>query len=223
MLIHEVMSKPVIAAGPEDTIASVYETMGAYRIRHIPVLKAVTGRSEKSGDDAASTEVCGIVTDRDLRRATSALHGRPVSVDEPVSRVMTRDVIMAAPQDPVEEAARLMRRQKIGSLPVMDGDELVGIVTGMDLLDVLMRLTGLGRPSARLEIQLRDEPGKLGSLATILADEGINIHSILTYPGEGGVLNVILRLNTMRPHPIADTLRAAGYEVTWPAAKPWSR
>jgi CBS domain-containing protein len=37
MLIHEVMSKPVIAARPEDTIASVYETMATYRIRHVPM------------------------------------------------------------------------------------------------------------------------------------------------------------------------------------------
>jgi acetoin utilization protein AcuB len=218
MLIHEVMSKPVIAARPDDTIASVYETMAAHRIRHIPVVEDRSGVSSDTG-----TLIRGIVTDRDLRRATSALHDRRVSINEPVRRIMTRDVIMAAPQDPVEEAARLMRRQKIGSLPVMDGEELVGIVTGMDLLDALVRLTGLEKPSARLEVRLPDEPGKLGGLATFLAGEGINIHSILTYPGESSAQNVILRLNTIRPQPVADRLRSAGYDVTWPAIKPWSR
>jgi acetoin utilization protein AcuB len=208
MLIHEVMSKPVVAARPGDTIAQVYEQMSAHGIRHVPVC-----------DDL----VRGIVTDRDLRRATSALHEQPVSVETPVSEVMTRDVIMAAPQDPIEEAARLMRRQKIGSLPVVDGDDLVGIVTGMDLLDALIKLTGLEKPSARIEVRLPDEPGRLARLTSTVSELGINIHSLLTYPQDERFVHVILRLNTIRPQPVAERLREQGYDVVWPAAKPWSR
>jgi acetoin utilization protein AcuB len=208
MLIHEVMSEPVITARPEDTIAHVYDQMMKHGIRHIPV------RDER---------VKGIVTDRDLRRATSALHEHPVNIGTPVSEVMIRDVVMAAPRDPIEEAARLMRRQKIGCLPVMDDDVLVGIVTGMDLLDAIIKLTGLERPSGRLEVRLPDEAGRLARLIASVSEMGVNIHSLLTYPQSDRFIHVILRINTIRPHPVAEHLRETGYDVVWPVAKPWSR
>ena len=50
------------------------------------------------------------------------------------------EVSVVTPETPVIEAARLMRDRKIGGLPVMDGDELVGIVTETDLLDALVKL-----------------------------------------------------------------------------------
>ena len=53
---------------------------------------------------------------------------------------MTPHPITVAPQTPLVEAARLMRDRKIGGLPVMDGGELVGIVTETDLLDALIKL-----------------------------------------------------------------------------------
>lgn len=207
MLIHELMSRPVLTSPSRRSISDVYGLMTERGIRHIPIV-----------DDA----LVGIVTDRDLRRATSSLHESSIDPGSAVSEVMIRTVVTASPLDPIEEAARLMRQEKIGCLPVLADDDLVGIVTGMDLLDALIRLTGLEKPSARLEIRLKDEPGRLADLTSIVSEMGVNIHSLLTYPHDARFVNVILRLNTIQPHPVADRLRQAGYEVVWPALKPWS-
>ncbi len=178
-------------------------------LRHLPVV-----------DDG---DVVGVVTDRDLRLVTSWLHSGPFDADAAVSEVMSRDPVTAAPRDPVEEAARLMRRRKIGCLPIIDEGKLVGIVTGTDLLDALMRMTGLEAASSRVEVVLTDEPGQLARLTAAVADLGLNIHSMLTHRADPERVQVILRLNTMNPTPLLDVLRDRGVEILWPRPKPWSR
>jgi acetoin utilization protein AcuB len=125
--------------------------------------------------------LAGVVTDRDLRYATSRLHPSPVEGETPVRKIMTKDVITAGPRDPVEEAARILRMRRIGCLPVLDGDDLVGIVTVTNLLDAIIRLTGLAKPGGRLAVSLVDEPGELARLTHRVADEGLDVRSVLSY------------------------------------------
>ena len=86
----------------------------------------------------------------------------------------------------MEDAARTMRERKIGCLPVVEDGPLVGIITGLDLLDALIRMTGVDKPSGRLEVRLHDQPGELARLTSRLATRGLNIHSILTMPDGPG-------------------------------------
>ena len=63
------------------------------------------------------------------------------SVPKPVSSVMTRKVITAAPGCPIEEAARLLRSNRIGSLPVLRDNQLIGIITESDLFEAFISMT----------------------------------------------------------------------------------
>jgi acetoin utilization protein AcuB len=134
---------------------------------------------------------------------------------------MTREVVTADPLDPVEEAARVMRERKIGCLPVLEEGLLLGIVTGIDLLDALLKLTGVTEPSGRLEVRLPDRPGELARLTGLLAERGVNIHSLLSYPEDGSAVRAVVRVNTLETHLLAEALRQAGIEVVWPPKKPW--
>jgi len=128
-----VMKSPVLTVGPEATLEEAYKLLLERGIRHLPVVEE--GR------------LVGIVTDRDIRLATSHLNPKgPCPGCTRVGEVMTREVVTAHPLDPVEEAARVMRERKIGCLPVLEDEALVGIVTGIDLLDALLRLTGVTEP-----------------------------------------------------------------------------
>ncbi len=208
MLVQDVMQRPVQTIVPDATLAAAYRLMQARAIRHLPVVDE--GR------------LVGIITDRDLRLATSALHPHPFPPDARVVSVMQRRVVTATPLDPVEEAARLMRMRRIGCLPVLDGDELVGIVTVTDLLEAMLRLTGADRPSGRIEVRLAHTPGRLAALASAVAAHHVNILSILSYPESSEWLRVVLRVDTNRTHSLADALRQEGFEVIWPPHKPWS-
>ncbi len=209
MLVKDIMKRPVITIGPQATLREAHQLMWERGIRHLPVVDE--GR------------LVGILTDRDIRLATSVLKPNPLSCDAKVYEVMKRPVLTADPLDPVEDAARLMREEKVGCLPVVEGKELVGIITGIDLLDALIVLTGATRPAGRLEVLLPDRPGELARLTAFFAEKRINIHSVLTYPiADDKVMNV-LRVETLEVRPLAEELRARGFEVVWPPEKPWSR
>ncbi|NHK38732.1 CBS domain-containing protein [Thermus thermophilus] len=208
MLVRDVMKSPVLTVGPEVTLEDAYRFLLEKGIRHLPVVEE--GR------------LVGILTDRDIRLATSHLNPKgPCPGCTRVGEVMTREVITAHPLDPVEEAARVMRERKIGCLPVLEDEALVGIVTGIDLLDALLRLTGVTEPSGRLEVRLPDRPGELARLTGFLAERGVNIHSLLSYPEGEEAVRAVVRVNTLETHLLAEALRREGFDVLWPPKKPW--
>ncbi len=207
MLVRDIMTTAVVTIAPGATLEQVWEVMHARNIRHLPVVDG--GR------------LVGVITDRDIHSATSALGLKPSNPAALVRDAMTRDVKTAHPLDPVEDAARTMRALKIGCLPVLDGETLAGIITGIDLLDALLRLTGVDQPSGRVEVRLPDRPGGIARLTSLIAGRGLNIHSILTYPEGGGPVRTVLRVNTLETRLLADALRGEGFEVLWPAEKPW--
>ncbi|RTI05381.1 acetoin dehydrogenase [Thermus scotoductus] len=208
MLVQDVMRSPVVTVEPGVTLEEAYRLLLEKGIRHLPVMEE--GR------------LVGIITDRDIRLATSHLNPKgPCPGCAQVGEVMTREVVTAHPLDPVEEAARVMRERKIGCLPVLEDGALVGIVTGIDLLDALLKLTGVTEPSGRLEVRLPDRVGELFRLTGFLAKRGVNIHSLLSYPEDGDVVRAVVRVNTLETHLLAEGLRQEGFEVLWPPKKPW--
>ncbi len=209
MLVRDIMTSPVAAVPPGATLEDAYRMMQEKQIRHLLVF---------DGD-----RVVGVVTDRDLRLATSALSAAPFPPGSRVGSVMVRSPVTAAPDDPVEDAARVMRERKIGCLPVMEGDRLLGIVTGIDLLDALLAMTGVQKPSGRLEVRLTEAPGDLARLTAFFAGRGVALHSVLTHPDEGERVRAVLRAGSIETRPLASELRREGFDVVWPPDKPWPR
>lgn len=202
MLVQDVMHTPVVTAAPDDHLADTYALMQKRDIRHLPVVEG--------------ERLAGVVTDRDLRLATSRLHPHPFDPEDRLDEVMTHQVLTASPRDPVEEAARLMRAHKIGCLPVVEGEKVVGIVTGTDLLDAILRLTGTAGHSGRLVVDIDDETGQLADATAAIAALGVDIRSVLSYGAEAGIMRVIFRIETLNTPGVADALRKQGYDVTWP-------
>ena len=209
MFVRDIIKGPVITIGSETTLEDAYRTMQERRIRHLPILE--------------SGRLVGVVTDRDLRLATSALSHTPFLPGAKVAEVMSRSPRTADPWDPVEESAKTMRELKIGCLPVLEDDRLIGIITGIDLLDALIRMTGVDKPTSRLEVRLSDRPGELARLTSFMSHRDLNIHSILTYPEGQSVVRAVLRVNSIDNHSLAPALRRDEFEVLWPPEKPCLR
>ncbi len=208
MLVRDIMSSPVVSVPGGATLEEACLLMRERGIRHLPVLEG--GR------------LAGVVTDRDVHGATSILCTRPAGMQSLVRGAMTRPARTAVPHDPVEEAARTMRGLKIGCLPVVEDDDVVGIVTGLDLLDALLRLTGVTSPSTRLEVALPPGPGELTRLTTLLNERCVGVRSVLTCPAEGTGTRTVLRVDAPDSRPLARLLRSAGFAVLWPPDRPWS-
>ncbi len=206
MLVRDIMRGPVVSISPGTTLEDAYRIMNDKCIRHLPVLQ--------------EDRLVGVVTDRDLRLATSALSAAPFAPGSQVSTIMCRQPLTTDPMDPVEDAARTMREKKIGCLPVIEDERVVGIITGIDLLDALMRMTGVVKPSGRLEVRLRDRSGELARLTGFLSQRDLSIYSILTYPDDPGVIRIVLRIGSIEVRRISQDLRRSDFEVLWPPEKP---
>jgi len=202
MLIREIMHPNPLTINPDTSLCDAYQLMQDKGIRHLPIIE--------------NEKLIGIVTDRDLRLATSRLAKRPFDPTSEVREIMSHPVETTNPSDPVEVATQLMRELKIGCLPVVEDLRLVGIVTNADLLDAMLLLTGVHKPSGRLDIRLSDKPGELARLTSLLSERKINIHSILTYQEKNDKARLVLRVNTMEIRKLAEAICDNGFEVLWP-------
>ena len=138
MKIKDWMNSPVHTVKPRDSVAHARELLERYRINQLPVVR--------------DGVLVGIVTDRDLRNAApsaaeqaAADLGQIKDVIDPgtiaVETVMTGQVFALAPEDSLEDAVRIMRRERFGAIPVVDSNRrVVGIVTRSDVLDAFMCL-----------------------------------------------------------------------------------
>ena len=204
MLVADVMTRRPVTVSPDATVAAALSAMRRGRFRHLPVL--------------AGAELVGVVAHGDLE----APPGAPVEAveslaDRPVSEVMSAQPVTVWPDEPVEVAARLLVEQAVGCLPVVAGEELVGILTESDLFSVLLRLLGGDEPSSRITLVLPDVPGALGRAMTVVGDLGVNLLTVVTEPGpEPGTRVVVLRAGTINAAPVVAALAAAGFPATGP-------
>jgi CBS domain-containing protein len=127
------MSRPVKTLERNDKLTTADRTMSNERIRHLPVLDE-TGR------------VVGIVSQRDLffGALVRALGFGSASRDKtfaviPVKEVMTENVVTTSPDTPIGSAAQLMVDRRIGCLPVVEDEALVGILSESDIVAAVAR------------------------------------------------------------------------------------
>ena len=214
MLVRSRMSSHVLTVTPTTTLADAMTLARAERIRHLPVLEE--GR------------LVGVVTARDLGAAVPPAwtddreeYKKSVS-SKRVREVMTSAVITAEPTTPIEEASKLMYENKIGCLPVIENNRLVGLITETDVLRALVELFGANHPSARVEVRMPNQAGELARVVRVIGIEHkVNISGLVVPPAESPDHNsAIVQLQTADPLPIIEALRKLGYEVGWPSLEP---
>jgi acetoin utilization protein AcuB len=88
-----------------------------------------------------------------------------------VRQAMLRQVITTTEDVPIEQAARVMWEKKIGCLPVMRGNQLVGIVTDNDLMRTMFELLGARQPGVRLTLTVPGRPGEFARVSGAIASQ----------------------------------------------------
>jgi acetoin utilization protein AcuB len=209
MYVGRNMQRNLITVSADTPVIKAREIMDTHKISHLPI-------TDKKG------RLLGIVTDRDLKQAWAS-PASTLSVYEltyilqklTVESVMTKDVITATPDMTIERAARILHDQRISALPVVWDDELVGIITTTDLMELLLSALGMSDDSARIALLVRDRIGVLADVGKLMQQEGINIRSIVTAPLRDyeDIWQLILRVN-LAVHPQAvELLQNAGFRV----------
>jgi acetoin utilization protein AcuB len=171
------MSRPVITLSPDMPIVDALNLMKREHIRRAPVVK--------------DGKMVGMVSDKDLLNASPS-PATSLSVWElnyllskiTVKEVMTKKVLSISEDTPIEEAARTMADNKIGGLPVMRGEEVVGMITETDLFKVFLELMGAREGGVRVTALVPEQRGQLAALSKAIADAGGNFVAFGVFTGE---------------------------------------
>ena len=129
MTIDSIMSRDVATVPPDAALMEIRSLLQEYGFRHLLVVEA---------DDT----LCGVISNRDVLQALSPFldtvseeHRDVKTLSKPASEIMRSDPLTIEPGTPIKEAAQLLLNHSISSLPVVQENALVGIVTTKDLLE----------------------------------------------------------------------------------------
>jgi len=173
MFVRDFMTPNPLTIEPKTTYPEALSLMREKKIRRLPVMK--------------KGKLVGIVVEKDLLSSQPS-PATTLSIHEmyhllaqlKVEQFMTSPVVTATPQCPMEAAAGIMIDRKIGSLPVMEGDKLVGIITETDIFKAFVNVLGGYVEGLRLTIELPDKPGQLAKIAEDIAAVNGNIIAVTT-------------------------------------------
>jgi acetoin utilization protein AcuB len=178
MLVKDRMSRPAITVHDTVGVEEALRLMHSENVRRLPVVN-------RHG------KMVGIISELDLLKASPS-PATSLSVYEipyllakiKMKNVMTKDVVTVTEDTPLEEAARVMADNKIGGLPVMRGDKVVGMITETDLFKTFMEMLGGREEGVRISMLVPDEEGMLAKITGKIADMGVNITALSTIAGE---------------------------------------
>ncbi|MDD5369287.1 MAG: CBS and ACT domain-containing protein [Anaerolineaceae bacterium] len=209
MFVGERMTHPVISVHPE---LPIQEALNMMRLEHVRRLIVVGTRGE----------LLGIVTKNDLLNASPS-EVSSLSVWEmnyllskiTVERVMVRNVITISENTPLEEAARIMADNKIGSLPVVKNGQVVGMITETDLFKVFLEMLGARESGVRLTVLLKDVPGQLNALTSAITSMGGNIIALGTFLGESTENRIVtMKVSGVSLEKLRETLTSLVQRIT---------
>jgi acetoin utilization protein AcuB len=203
------MHTGLITVKPETTLVEARELIRKNNIKHLLVVN-------KKG------KLAGVVSDRDLKQ-NWASPATALSVHElgyllekvELSMIMVKTVVTVTPDTTVERAAYTMQTNNISSLPVMEGGNLVGIVTVTDVMAVLLRAIGMSDDSLRLGVLVEDSIGRLADVTAILKQKGINIQSFFCWPDREypAISHLVMRVAKADGDEAVQALEENGFRV----------
>jgi len=195
MLVGQIMTREVATITPDKSVGQALKLMQTFKIRHLPVVQ--------------HHRMVGWITSRDLREVLLASMLEKITVGD----VMVQAPITVTPDTSVEEAARLVVEHKIGGMPVVEGDRLVGVITMLDLISAFTTMLGLLRSSSRLDLRLEETPEILEAATRLIQKAGAKIINVAMGPTQAGRRSYYFRLDKCDLKPIMERLQKQGFEV----------
>lgn len=212
MIVGEVMSKKLYTIKKSDSLKKAQDLMVQHSIRHLPVVD--------------QGELLGIITESDVRGAFIN-QGRPtgtgktgkVEVLNPakmkVNDYMTRNPLVVVPETHIEDAALMIYKNKIGALPVIKRNKLVGIISIMDMLGIFVDLMGILHSSSRIDVVMDKDPKNFEKVSSVINKEGLNIISVgmAPYLKDKSKQVYFFRLDLCETKNVVNKIEKAGFQV----------
>lgn len=208
MFVKTKMTTNPFTVSPDQTIPDAHEIMVQNGVKRLPVMK--------------NGKLVGVVSKEDIERyspskATTLSMGEITYLlaKTKIKQIMSKNLVTISPDALLEEAAILMRDNKVSFLPVVDNNKLVGIITESDIFDSFIELLGFREPGTRLTIEVNDEPGIMSNLTNIIGKHGANITRAAVYRGESGKSAIVVGISSLNTADIEKSITDQGFHIIY--------
>lgn len=197
MKINDLMIPDPITITEKASVSDAIELMKVNSIRHLPVV------SDKK-------VLKGFLTLADLKQGLiPSMLG-----DLTLSDLIIKKPIIVDPDNDIEIAAQLIYKHKIGGMPVVKKNKLVGIITETDILRAFIDMMGILTASSRIDVVIKDEPGLFKKALQIINDSGGDIINAGITAQQASKRIYYFRLSACKTNVIKKALEDSGFEVT---------
>jgi acetoin utilization protein AcuB len=212
MFVHFWMAKSPVVATQEMNLEEALHLMQRYKIRRLPVVRD-------------ENDLCGIIVISDIypfvgpHAMTKALFSEEVTEklrNVSVASVMTKSPITCSRNATIDEIGVIMRRKKIGAVPVLEGTKVVGIITESDILGALSSIAQIGSDSKRIffRIPVMEKINTFYKIVSLCEQNELEILAIMIHPiPEEHSQLVMLRVHGKKVPEFIDMLWRHHYEV----------
>ena len=187
MAVKDFMTRKVVYISPNTTIAHAADMMREQKLHRLPVIE--------------NDQLVGLVTEGTIAEASPS-KATSLSIYEmnyllnktKVGDVMIRDVVTISQFASLEDATYLMLKNKIGILPVVDNEQLYGVITDRDIFKAFLEVSGYGEEGVRLRFVTENKVGVLEQIIRLLVEENLNISNTVNIPRNDGKVVIEVQL-----------------------------
>jgi acetoin utilization protein AcuB len=208
MFVRDVMTSNVVTVPSSTSIYDARSIMKAHKFRRLPVVD--------------KGKFVGLVTDHSLDQVTPS-KATSLSIGEvsyllaklTLKDVMIRHILTISPDATVEEAVVLAQTNKVGCLPVVEDNKIVGIVTTNDFFyRIINPILGVGKPGTRISIHDCCRSVDLEKVFGIIKKHNLSIITMfLDMLPDDTLGNLVIHLDTEDASAVTKDLTAAGFSV----------
>ena len=208
MYVSERMTRYPATVMPNYSVSKAYQIMTEGHYSQLPVVDS-------------DNKLIGLVTEKLLAEVnpSSATSLSVYEINYLLSKTKVQDImktgIFKINKDAlIEDAAIIMKENRISSLPVVEGDNyLAGIITRTDIFKAFIDIMGVKATGTRIAITTEDKVGVLADITSILAQHNINIRNI-TNISENGKSEITIKVRSLDATAAVEDINAKGYNVT---------
>lgn len=188
MAVKDFMTRKVVYISPDTTIAHAADIMRDQKLHRLPVIE--------------NDKLVGLVTEGTIAEASPS-KATSLSIYEmnyllnktKVKDVMIHDVVTISQYASLEDATYLMLKNKIGILPVVDNEQVYGIITDRDIFKAFLEVSGYGEKGVRMRFVTEDEVGVLSHIIALLVEENLNISNTVNIPRKDGKVVIEVQID----------------------------
>ena len=188
MAVKDFMTRKVVYISPDTTIAHAADIMRDQKLHRLPVIE--------------NDKLVGLVTEGTIAEASPS-KATSLSIYEmnyllnktKVKDVMIHDVVTISQYASLEDATYLMLKNKIGILPVVDNEQVYGIITDRDIFKAFLEVSGYGEKGVRMCFVTEDEVGVLSHIIALLVEENLNISNTVNIPRKDGKVVIEVQID----------------------------